>query len=69
VTLAAIAGLVFVFGVVVLDELSKDETEKLDLGIVTADILRVDVCVYAVVSRFFVLCYHPIITRAASASC
>ena len=29
----------------------------------------VDVCVYVVVSRFFVLCYHPIITRAASASC
>ena len=51
------------------DELSSDETVKSDFGIVAADILRVSVCVYAVVSRFFVLCYHPIITRAASASC
>jgi len=69
VTLAAIAELLFVFVFVVVDELSKDETEKFDFGIVTADILRVVICVYVVVSRFFVLCYHPIITRAASASC
>ena len=53
----------------VLFELSNEETVKSDFGIVAADILRVDVCVYVVVSRFFVLCYHPIITRAASASC
>lgn len=30
----------------VFEELSRDETEKLDFGIVTADILRVCVCVY-----------------------
>jgi hypothetical protein len=68
VTLAAIFVLLAVV-VLVLVELSNDETVKSDFGIVTADILRVYVCVYAVVSRFFVLCYHPIITRAASASC
>jgi hypothetical protein len=68
VTFAAILLLLLVF-VLGFDELSNDETVKSDFGIVTADILRVCVCVYAVVSRFFVLCYHPIITRAASASC
>lgn len=54
-----------------LFELSNEETVKPDFGIVVADILRRCVYVYVcvVVSRFFVLCYHPIITRAASASC
>ncbi len=46
-TLAAILLLLLLVVVVVefvFDELSKDETEKLDFGIVTADILRVCVC-------------------------
>ncbi len=45
-TLAARFVLLVLVLVFVVDELSKDETEKLDFGIVTADILRVCVYVY-----------------------
>lgn len=45
-TLAAILLLLLVVVEFVFDELSKDETEKLDFGIVTADILCVCVYVY-----------------------